>query len=143
MKLLVENRRCIIQAYELDDDTYNIDDRARYVFDRKELIFPNFKVESSENIELFIRQSFKEIIGKVLAWDSDYTRSMKIKDNDIVLIKKTFLIATVTGVYMSKDYFEVDNNEENYHRDELVLWSRGGANSLVSSLGIFLSNLPY
>jgi len=44
---------------------------------------------------------------------------------------------------MSKDYFEVDNNEENYHRDELVLWSRGGANSLVSSLGIFLSNLPY
>lgn len=126
MKLLVENRRCIIQAYELDDDTYNIDDRARYVFDRKELIFPNFKVESSENIELFIRQSFKEIIGKVLAWDSDYTRSMKIKDNDIVLIKKTFLIATVTGVYMSKDYFEVDNNEENYHRDELVLWSRGG-----------------
>ena len=127
MKLLVENRRCIIQAYELDDDTYNIDDRARYVFDRKELIFPNFKVESSENIELFIRQSFKEIIGKVLAWDSDYTRSMKIKDNDIVLIKKTFLIATVTGVYMSKDYFEVDNNEESYHhRDELVLWSRGG-----------------
>ena len=127
MKLLVENRRCIIQAYELDDDTYNIDDRARYVFDRKELIFPNFKVESSENIELFIRQSFKEIIGKVLAWDSDYTRSMEIKDNDIVLIKKTFLIATVTGVYMSKDYFEVDNNEESYHhRDELVLWSRGG-----------------
>lgn len=37
MKLLVENRRCIIQAYELDDDTYNIDDRARYVFDRKDI----------------------------------------------------------------------------------------------------------
>jgi len=97
MKLLVENRRCIIQAYELDDDTYNIDDRARYVFDRKELIFPNFKVESSENIELFIRQSFKEIIGKVLAWDSDYTRSMKIKDNDIVLIKKLFLLLLLQG----------------------------------------------
>ena len=117
MKLLVANRRCIIQAYELDNDTFNIDDRVRmlyfhigvefeegmiyqevrYFFDRKELIFSNSKEGSSENIELFIRQSFKEIIGKVLAWDSDYTRSMKIKDNDIVLIKKLFLLLLLQG----------------------------------------------
>jgi len=41
----------------------------------------------------------------------------------IVLIKKTFVISTIIGVYMSRDCFAVDHDEESYHhRDELVLW---------------------
>jgi hypothetical protein len=147
MKMLIDNRRCVIQAYELDDITYSIEDRVsrlyfhigvefeesmvyqevRYYFDKKELVFSDSQELLSENIELFIDQHYKEIIEKILAWDSDYSRSLELKDNDIVLIKKTFVIATITGVYMSKDYFEVDHDEESYHhRDELVLWDRGG-----------------
>ena len=147
MKMLIDNRRCVIQAYELGDFTYGFDDRVsmlyfrigvefeegmvfqgvKYYFDKKALVFSDVGELLSENIELFINQHYKEIIEKVLAWDSDYSRSMEIKDNDIVLIKSTFAIATITGVYLSKNHFEVDNDEESYHhRDELVLWSRGG-----------------
>jgi len=147
MKILLGNRRCIVQSYTLDDGVHGIEDRAfmlyfrigvefeegviyqevRYFFDKAELVFADLKELLSEKMELFIRQHYKVIIEKVLAWDSDYARSIEIKENDIVLIKKTFVISTVTGVYMSRDYFEVDHDEESYHhRDELVLWARGG-----------------
>ena len=147
MKMLIDNRRCVIQAYELGDFTYGFDDRVsmlyfriavefeegvvyqgvKYFFDKEELVFCDSIVVVTKNMELFIKQHYKEIIEKVLAWDSDYSRSIEIKDNDIVLIKRTFVIATITGVYMSKDYFEVNYDEESYHhRDELVLWARGG-----------------
>ena len=145
MKMLLGNRRCIIQSYVLDDISNGFEDRAfmlyfrigvefeegmvyqgvRYLFDKEALVFCEALL--SENIELFIRQHYKEVIEKLLAWDSDYSRGLEIKDNDIVLIKSTFVIATITGVYMSKDYFEVNHDEESYHhRDELVLWARGG-----------------
>lgn len=69
---------------------------------------------------------YKKIIEKMSLLASAYSKRTEIKNNDIVFIKKTFSIATVTGVYMSKDYFEVDHDEESYHhRDELVLWDRG------------------
>ena len=147
MKMLLGKRRCVIQAYELDDISYGLDDRAsklyfhiavefeegmvyqevRYFFDKKELVFSDSKGLLSENIELFIKQHYKAIIEKVLAWDSNYSRNMEVRDNDIVLIKKTFAISTITGLYMSNDYFEVDHDEESYHhRDELVLWERRG-----------------
>ena len=147
MKMLLDNRRCVLQAYELGNFTYGLDDRAsvlyfriavefkegvvyqgvKYFFDKEELVFCDSTEGLAKNMELFINQHYKEIIVKVLAWDSDYIRFMEIRDNDIVLIKRTFVIATITGVYLSKNHFEVDNNEESYHhRDELVLWSRGG-----------------
>ena len=148
MKMLIDNRRCVIQAYELGDFTYGFDDRVsmlyfriavefeegvvyqgvKYFFDKEELVFCDSTEGLAKNMELFINQHYKEIIVKVLAWDSDYIRFMEIRDNDIVLIKRTFVIATITGVYLSKNHFEVDNDEESYHhRDELVLWARGGS----------------
>jgi len=147
MKMLIDGRICSIQAYELGDFTCGFEDRVlmlyfrigvefeesmvyqevRYFFDKEELVFSDCEAFLSENIELFIRQHYKEVIEKLLAWDSDYSRGLEIKKNDIVLIKSTFVIATITGVYMSKDCFEVDHDEESYHhRDELVLWARGG-----------------
>jgi len=146
MKLLIGGYQCIIQSYELDDDIYNIEDRAKllffnigvafeegmvyhsakYFFEKKELKFSYSTEELLEKIEAFISNNYKEIIEKILRWDSDYSRGMELKDDDIVLIKETFSISKITGVYMSKDYFEVDNDEESYHhRDELVLWGVG------------------
>ena len=145
MRLFIDGCPCIIQAYELDDDIYHIEDRAKllffnigvafeegmvyhavkYFFENKALKFSYSTEELLDKIEAFIIQNHKEIIEKILGWESDYSRSLEIKDNDIVLIKESFSIATITGVYMSKDYFEVDNDEESYHhRDELVLWAR-------------------
>jgi len=146
MKLLIGGYQCIIQSYELDDDIYNIEDRAKllffnigvafeegmvyhsakYFFEKKELKFSYSTEELLEKIEAFISNNYKEIIEKILRWDSDYSRGMELKDDDIVLIKETFSISKITGVYMSKDYFEVDNDEDSYHhRDELVLWGVG------------------
>ena len=145
MKIFVDGYHCIVQAYELDDDIFHIEDRAKllyfnigvafedemvyqgikYFFENKELRFSYSKLPLVEQIELFIVKNHKEIISKILGWDSDYSKGMELKDNDTVIIKESFSIATVTGIYMSKDYFEVDNDEESYHqRDELVFWAR-------------------
>jgi len=70
---------------------------------------------------------YKKVIKKMSLLASAYFKPTEIKNNDIVFIKKTFSMATITGVYMSKDYFEVDHDEESYHhRDELILLARGG-----------------
>jgi hypothetical protein len=143
MKLLLDNRRCVIQAYELDDDTYNIDDRAsmlyfhigiefeegmvyqgvKYFFDKKEIRFSYSTEEMNDRIELFINQHIHELIGAILGWGSEYSKCLELKVDDIVLVKKTFSLAKLTGVYMSKNYFELDYDiEVDYARDELVKW---------------------
>jgi len=138
MRLFIDGCPCIIQAYEFEDrakllffnigvafDEGMVYHAVKYFFENKALNLSYSTEELLDKIEAFITQNHKEIIEKMLGWDSEYSKSLDIKEGDMVLIKESFFLVRITGVYMSMDYFEVNNDEESYyHRDELVFFAR-------------------
>jgi hypothetical protein len=143
MKILVGGKRCVIQSFELDDNIFSIDDRAamlylnigiefedgvryedfKYYFMSRDIKFSVTREKEDEEIQAFISDNITMIIRKVLLLDSEDNRASKLKLNDMVMIKKSLVIARVTGVYLSQDFYELDNDlERDYLRDELIKW---------------------
>ena len=73
--MLIDNRRCVIQAYELGDFTYDrvsmlyfrigvefkegiVFQGLKYFFDKKELVFCDSTEILAKNMELFIKQYY-------------------------------------------------------------------------------------
>ena len=143
MKMKIGGRRCVIQSFELDDNIFEIEDRAefvyinmgiefevgviyydfKYYFMSRDIRFSVTREKKDEEIQTFISENITMIIRKVLLLDSEENRAFKLKLNDMVMIKKSLVISRVTGVYNSQKFYELDNDfERDYLREELIKW---------------------
>ena len=143
MKMKIGGRRCVIQSYELDDNIFEIEDRAeliyinmgvefeegviyhdfKYFFETQELRINRY-IEEERVMSAFIKEHLITILGRVLLWDSEDNRASKFHLGDRVMVKGSLTLATVTGkIDTQNPHYELDNDFEKVYRpNELILW---------------------
>jgi len=143
MYMVVDSKRCVIKSFELDNNIFNIDDRAKklylkigvefedavqygefnYFFETKEIKIINLIEEREGVVDDFINNNIITIIRRVM-WDNEDNIASKLFLGDKVMIKNSLTIAEVTGRFDSAEfYYELDNNFEiDYQIDELIKW---------------------
>ena len=141
--MIIGGRRCVIQSFELDDNIFEIEDRAeliyinigvefeagviyhdfKYFFETKELRINRY-IEEERVMSAFIQEYLVSILGRVLFWDSEDNRVSKFHLGDRVMVKESLTLGTITGKIDTQNlHYELDNNfEKAYCPNELIQW---------------------
>jgi len=143
MNMIIGGKRCVIQSFELDDDIFEIDDRAEFLYINmgvefeSGIIYHDFKyffetkelrigraIEDERIMYAFIKEHLVTILGRVLFWNSEDNRASRLYLGDRVMVKKSLTLSIVTGIFdKAEPYFELDSDfEVDYSSDELIKW---------------------